>query len=199
MDFELLERAWRSSANRPSEAASAYLLEDMMQTLSKRRREFRGVLIFGALMLTVQTSLISHALLVQRVLDPGREWGALLMLAVGWTTLIAVASHFRNYLRAYPDPEANMAAALEALIGENLASQRRMQLMGVAGLMFVAAMAISLVQLQQVGKMSWSNVRDFAIVFGFGFALAIAYGLWRYFRVLKPEGERLERLSSEYH
>lgn len=198
MDFELLERAWRSSANRPSEAASAYVLEETMQTLSKRRQQFRGIIILGTFGLTVQTGLIAHALFVQRVIDPGSEWGALLILAVGWGALIAVGLHFRNYLRAFPDPDATMAAALAALIGENRASLRRMQLMGIAGVLFIAATAISLVQLQGVGKMSWSNVRDFAIIFGGGFALGIAYGLWRYFRVLKREGERLERLYSEY-
>ena len=198
MDFELLERVWRSNANRPSEAASAYLMEEMMQTLNKRRRDFRGLMVFAGLALMLQTGLLLHALAIQKVMDLSSEWGAFLMLALGWGTLVAVGLQFQRHLHAYPDPEATMAATLRALIDENLTARRRLQLLGIAGLLFFGATAISLIQLQHVGKMSWGNVRDFTILFGGGFLAGVGYAVWRYFRVLKPEGERLERLHADY-
>lgn len=198
MDFEILERAWRSNANRPSDAAAAYLMEEMMQTLRKRRNDVRGIVVFAGLALIVQTGLIVHALRVQRVMDAGREWGALLMIAVAWAALVWVGLHFRRHLLAFPDPYVSTAATLRALADENRATMQRMRFMGVAGLLFVLATALSLGQLVAVDKMTPGNVRDFSILFGGGFLAGATYGLWRYFRVLKPESMRLQRLLQEY-
>lgn len=198
MDFEILERAWRSNANRPSDAAVAYLMEEMMQTLRKRRSEMRGIVVFAGLALVLQTALIGHALLVQRIMDAGREWGPLLMIGLAWAALVWVALQFRRHLLDFPDPYVSTAATLRALIGENRATMQRMRFLGVAGLLFVVATALSLGQLQAVDKMTPGNVRDFAILFGGGFLIGAAYSIWRYFRVLQPEHARLQRLLDEY-
>lgn len=198
MDFDRLERAWRSNANRPSEAAAAYLMEEMMETLKKRRGEMRGILIFAGLALIVQTWLILHALIAQTVMDAGQEWGAFLMLGIGWVALATVGWRFRQHLLAYPDPYSSSSETLRALLDENRSQRQRMRFMGLVAVLFVAATALTLGQLQEVGKMTAGNIRDFAIVFGGGFLLGLVYALWRYFRILKPEGARLERLLADY-
>ena len=198
MDFERLERAWRSHANRLPDAAAAYVMEEMMQTLKKRRNEVRGILIFAGLALTLQTGLILHALLVDQVLIPGREWGAFLMLGIGWAALAFIGFRFRQHLLAYPDPYSSSSDTLRALLDQNRSERQRMRFLGVAGIFFVAATALTLGQLEAVGKMTPANIRDFSILFGGGFLLGLVYACWRYFRVLKPEGARLERLLADY-
>ena len=169
-----------------------------MNQLRKKRGEVRGLIAFGAIALLVQTGLILHALTVQRVMDVQMEWGALLMLGVGWATLVVIAAQFRRHMLAFPDPGESMAARLRALIDENRTAMRRMRFMALAGLLFVAATGLTLAQLHEVDKMSLSNIRDFSILFGGGFLIGAAYGVWRYFRTLKPEDERLRRLLAQY-
>jgi hypothetical protein len=173
-------------------------MEEMMLTLKKRRSDVRGVLVFGLLALIVQTAMISHALLVQRVLDVGREWGVFLMLGTAWIAIVVVALQFRRHLLAYPDPFASTPATLQALLDENRTAMARSRFMGWAGLLFAATTGLTLGQLVAVDKMTLGNVRDFSIVFAGGMLIGTAYGIWRYFRVLKPEGQRIERLLADY-
>jgi len=61
-----------------------------------------------------------------------------------------------------------------------------------------AALALSVGQLYAVGKMEWRHVVQGSVMFGGALLLSAAIHAIRYFRVLRPEGERLKRLLAQY-
>lgn len=197
-DFERLERVWSSSANQPGEAAQAYLMEDVMNTLAKRRRDFRIQIGLIGLALLVWTGMMAHATLVREVIDPSREWGAALLMLVAWALYGIVIRQYRRHIDAFPDPEASMPETLRALIDENATSRRRVRTMAIALPLFIGAMAIALGQMQAIGKMTPSNIRDFSLLATAGLLCSAATFGIRYFRTLRPEARRLKRLLQEY-
>ncbi len=199
MDFERLERAWRSPANAPAEAACAYLLEETMDTLTRRRNAFTFGTGIIAVVLTAWTGKIVWDWFENPFpFDIANEWGAVAMLILPWVALVAVRAQFDRHLRAFPNPDASMPETLKALIDENRTARRRVQLMAVLMTLGAAALAVALGQLVEVGKMTPGNVRDGAILFGGVFAVVWGGIAINYFTRLKPEGARLQRLLAEY-
>lgn len=199
MDFERLERAWNGPANTPDEAASAYVLGEMMDTLKKRRQattRFTGfigmVLVFWAAVIVWKMSVDPFPF------DVSREWAIIPLILLPWIGLFLIKRRQRLHLTAHPDPYASAPATLRALLDENLTARRRLVITSglmLAGIIIVAA---ALNQLVAVGKMTPDNVMQGSIAFGVLMAAIAAYKAWHYTRVLKPEGERLQRLLSDY-
>ena len=198
MNFERLEQAWNSHANDPPRAAIAYLTEEIMDDLKKRRRRIVGLLTIGALALAAETALVVAAALDDGVMDLGREWGALLPFGLAWVVLLILVHQFRRHLDRHPDPHLSMPATLAALIDFNRGEMSRIRIMAVAFAALSASLVVAVGQLESVGKMTAGNVRDMAIVFGLFFAGLGVYGAWRYFKVLRPEHDRLVRLRNDY-
>jgi hypothetical protein len=199
MDFERLERAWRSSANSPSEAAQTYLMEEMMETLKKRRRDFRGFIGLTAIVLTAWTMKIGYDVIVNPFpFELSREWAALPLFMLPWAALFFVAAQHRRHMDAFPDPYRSTPDTLRALIDENDMAQARTRWMGAITLLCIGLLALMLGQLMSVGKMTAQNVLQGSILFGTIFAGIWTYYIWHYFRKLKPEGERLRRLLADY-
>lgn len=199
MDFEQLERAWRSSANSPTAAAVAYLTEDIMQTLQRRRGQFRTFLGLMAVLLSAWTGVIAwHAVADPFPFDVAGEWGALALLVLPWVALFIVGGLYARHLRAHPDPYASTADTLRGLIDENDMAQRRFRLMAAIMAIGVVGLAVALGQLVAAGRMTPQNVRDGAILFGVVLSLVWGVLTVNYFRRLKPEGERLKRLLAQY-
>lgn len=199
MDFERLERAWRSPANTPAEAAAAYLVEETMQTLKQRRRSFHTLTAIVGAALLIWTGKIAFTWFTAPFpFDLSREWAMVALLVLPWIALIVVRGQYARHLAAYPDPETCMPQALRALIDENRMARRRVQFMAVMMGLGIAALAIALGQLVEVGKMTPQNLRDGAILFGVVFAAVWGSIGVNYFLRLKPEGKRLERLLAEY-
>ncbi|MBJ7418519.1 MAG: hypothetical protein JHC88_24220 [Niveispirillum sp.] len=63
---------------------------------------------------------------------------------------------------------------------------------------FLSALGLAVMQLGDVGKMTGGNIRDFALLATVGFGLSGGIMAVRYFRVLKPEAERLRRVLRQY-
>lgn len=199
MDFERLERAWRSPANSPADAAVAYLTEETMQTLKARRRQFHTLTAIAGIALLLWTGRIVWAWFTEPFpFDLQQEWGAVAMLVLPWIALFVARAGFARHLAAYPDPDASMPDALRALIDENRLARRRVVFMVVMMALGIGALAVALGQLVEVGKMTPENVRDGAILFGAVFAVVWGWIAVNYFTRLKPEGERLRRLLAEY-
>lgn len=199
MDFERLERAWRSSANSPSAAAQAYLMEEMMKTLDKRRRDFRGFIGIIGLVLTFWTVKIANDLVFNPFpFDFSREWAALPLFLMPWAALFFLAAQYKRHMEAFPDPYRSAPDTLRALIDENDAAQNRTRWMAGMTLVCIVFLALALGQLMSVGKMTGQNVFQGSILFGTIFAGVWAYHGWQYFRKLRPEGERLRRLLVDY-
>lgn len=199
MDFERLERAWRSNANSPSEAATAYLMEETMDTLKRRRRDFQAFTTFIGLLLAAWTAKIVFDVVTDPFpFDLSREWSALPLAALPWGAFLVMRAQHARHLRAHPDPYASMPATLRALLDENAAAQRRTRWMGCLMLVFVALIALALRQLVDVGKMTPENVFQGSLMFGGMMTVVWGVVTVEYFRKLRPEGVRLARLLQQY-
>jgi hypothetical protein len=199
MDFERLERAWRSSANSPSAAAQAYLMEEMMETLNKRRRDFRGFIGIIGLVLVLWTAKIAYDVVFNPFpFDFSREWAVLPLFALPWAALFFLGAQYKRHMEAFPDPYRSTPDTLRALIDENEVAQKRTRWMAGMTLVCIGLLTLMLGQLMSVGKMTGQNVFQGSILFGAIFAGIWAYHGWAYFKKLRPEGERLKRLLSEF-
>jgi hypothetical protein len=198
MDFERLERAWQSSANSLPEAAKTYLMEEMMETLKKRRRDFRNFTGLVGLVLALWTVKIAYDVIVDPFpFDATREWAAFPLLMLPWVALLFVRAQQKRHLAAFPDPYRSTPEMLRALIDENATALARTRWMAGITAVCVALLALMLRQLVSVGKMSEQNVLQGSILFGAIFAGIWLYYGWEYFRRLRPEGERLRRLLAD--
>ena len=199
MDFERLERAWQSSANSLPEAAKTYLMEEMMETLKKRRREFRNFTIMVGLVLAAWTGKIAYDVIFNPFpFDATREWSAFPLLMLPWAALLFVRRQQKRHLAAFPDPYRSTPEILRALIDENDTAMARTRWRAGITAVCVALLALMLRQLLSVGKMTEQNVLQGSILFGTILGGIWLYYGWQYFRKLKPEGERLRRLLMDF-
>lgn len=198
IDFETLERAWRSGANTPSEAAQAYVTEGLEATLRRRRREARGLLVISGGLLTIWSGLILHAHFVRGLVDFAREWSVILIFLLSWGSLGFVVWQLRQHMTRHPDPYASTWATLQALLDENLGGQRRTFVMLALQLVLAAVLTLFFRQMLEVGKMEPAHVQQMAVLFAAIFAGIDGWLLWRLVRVLRPDARRLERLLADY-
>jgi ferric-dicitrate binding protein FerR (iron transport regulator) len=199
MDFERLERAWRSPANTPAEAAAVYIVEETMDALKTRRRTVNTITAMAGLALVLWTGRIVRDVFTSPFpFDLSSEWGAVAMLVLPWIALVVARLQIARHLSAHPDPYASMPDTLRALIDENRGARRRVIFMAAMMGLGLAALAVTLFQLVEVGKMTPANVRDGAIVFGVVFAVVWGSIGVNYFTRLKPEAARLQRLLADY-
>ena len=198
MDFDTLERLWRSEANDRVSVAEAYLLEATIKTLKYRRKAFViGMGLIGLALMT-WSSALAYAVIVGKIADMSREWGALALLLVSWVAFLIAIAQQRQHLNAYHERTAAMPEVLRALIDENRTGQSRVRMMGIALAVFTVVLAICQWQLYAVGKMEVRDVVQTSILFASALGLATIIQVVRYVHVLRPEGERLRRLLDQY-
>jgi hypothetical protein len=198
MDFETLERLWRSEANDRATVAETYVLETTMKTLKQRRGAFSTGMGLIGLALMVWTAAVIYAVASGKIADVTREWGIFALLFVSWIAFLWAQAQQRRHMQAYPDAMVSMPEALNGLIDENRTAQARTRMMGIAFVVFAAVLTVSVWQLYTVGKMEWRHVIQGSILFGGALLLSATIHAIRYLRVLKPEGERLRRLLDQY-
>lgn len=198
MDFETLEKLWRSEANDRATVAETYVLEATLKTLSKRRSAFSTGMGLIGLALLIWTGAVIYAVVMGKIADITREWGIIALLAVSWLAFLRAQAQHRRHLQAWPNATVSMPEALNALIDENRTAKARTRMMGIAFLIFTVVLALSVGQLYAVGKMEWRHVVQGSILFGGALLLSAAIHAIRYFRVLTPEGERLKTLLAQY-
>lgn len=198
MDFETLESLWRSEANDRATVAETYVLEATLKTLRQRRGAFSTGMGLIGLALLAWTGAIIYAVVAGKIVDITREWGIVALLAVSWLAFLRAQTQQRRHLQAWPHATVSMPEALDALIDENRTAKARTRMMGIAFLAFAVVLALSVSELYAVGKMEWRHVVQGSVMFGGALLLSAALHALRYFRVLRPEGERLKRLLAQY-
>ncbi|MDC7684894.1 hypothetical protein PQU92_16540 [Asticcacaulis sp. BYS171W] len=198
MKLETFERLWRAHANDLSQTAQACLMEDMMQTMKRRRAGQSAFFLFLAAVLGTMTFVFGYGVIKHDNFDPTREWGAIVMLIMPWIALILMKRAFDRHVRRFPDPAASLPEQLSAQLDENrMAQQKAVVMFGLMAL-FPVATGVALWQLLSVGKMEVAHVQQGALLFGSVLGISLVIQIVRYLRVLKPEGERLKRLLEEY-
>ncbi|HVZ30710.1 MAG TPA: hypothetical protein VG839_09980 [Asticcacaulis sp.] len=197
MDFKTLERLWASNENNLSKAAEAYVLEEAMKTLARRRSASANTLWLVGFGLIVWTIAVAYAVMAAKI-DVRREWGVFLMLGVSWAAFFRVQAQHRRHMGAYPGTGASMLETLQALRDENHVRQRRAKLLAVASAVFCGTIAVALWQLHAVGKMTSRDVLQGSIVFGGAMLVSATVQAVVHFGFTRPEGERLKRLLRDY-
>jgi hypothetical protein len=194
MDFERLEQAWRSEANRPSEAQQAKLTEELMTTLKTRRRTEFLLAAIPFTAMTVFTVIAGASVL--RGGEDFRDWAGMAMLGVCWVVMIAV---FWNGFRARTrDTGQPMRDTLAGLLARNQAARRNYMTFCALTPVFLFPLWMGFDHLKDDGRMSASQgFQAMALCVG---ALVASYG-WntlRFYWVMKPEQRRLEGLLQQY-
>ena len=196
MEFDRLEQAWRSEANTPDDKAKAYLMEQLMHMLQTRRR---GEMLFAVIpvaAMTFFTAVAGRSILAGRV-DLDREWGALAMLGVCWAVLAAVL--IAALLAKRPPRDGSpMRQTLEAMLAANRRARVNYRIFWMSLPVFILPTLIGVFQLNEVGKATERNVGQMLLMFGVALAASLGWNALRFFKVLKPEQRRLEKLLAEY-
>jgi len=196
MEFDRLERAWRSEANTPDAQAQAYLMEQMMQMLKARRRGETLLFAIPVAAMTLFTAIAARSFLTGRS-DLAHEWGALAMLAVCWAVLAAV--FFAALLVRRPRGDGSpVRQTLEAMLAANRRARINYRIFWMSLPVFILPTLIGLFQLNEVGKATDRNVWQMLLLFGVALAASLGWNALRFFKVLKPEQRRLEGLLKEY-
>lgn len=194
MDFERLEQAWRSEANRPSEEQQARLMEELMTTLKTRRRTdiLLAAIPFAAMI--VFTGIAAAALLGGRRDLTG--WPAMAMLGVCWIVMIAVFwNGFRTRARDTGQP---MRDTLAGLLARNHAARRNYHLFWMMVPVFLVPLWFAIERLQREGKMEGAQGVQALAVCGGALLASFGWNTLRFYWVMKPEQRRLEALLGEY-
>jgi hypothetical protein len=196
MDMARLERAWAGAANRAEEAAGLYLIDSAMAEVARRGRDFRLRMGLIGAALGGWSLVAAYGIVGRGNVDPTREWGSLLLLAIAWA-VYALAVR-RGWEGGATPPPASLPESLRALLSGVESAMGRIRVMGVAVPLFLMALGLAVTQLGNVGKMTGGNIRDFALLAIVGFGLSGSIMAVRYFRILKPEAERLRWLLRQY-
>lgn len=196
MDYEVLRNAWRSNANAPNAAASAYLLGEAQNTLVQRSRNTRRMLAFAAVMLTIPLALMGLDMLTGQVdaIDLTREWGLIPFALIPFAALIVIAS------RAAPiaPSTATLLDAFRALRTDNTAACLRIYIIGGSMLAFAPLLYVLLGQLVATGKMAPHEMQSAGLVLGGALAVGALWMVIRLVTKLRPEQRHLDALIGQY-
>jgi len=196
MDYEALRNAWRSNANAPNAAASAYLLGEAQNTLVQRSRNTRRMLAFAAVMLTIPLALMGLDMLTGQVdaIDLTREWGLIPFALIPFAALIVIAS------RAAPiaPSTATLLDAFRALRTDNTAARLRVYIIGGSMLVFAPLLYVLLGQLVATGKMAPHEMQSAGLVLGGALAVGALWMVIRLVTKLRPEQRHLDALIGQY-
>lgn len=196
MDYEALRNAWRSNANAPDAAASAYLLGEAQNTLVHRSRTTRRMLAFAAVMLTIPLALMGLDMLTGQVdaIDLTREWGLIPFALIPFAALIVIARRASPAART----TATLLGAFHALRADNKAAQLRIFIIGGAMLVFAPLLYVLLGQLVATGKMAPHEMRSAGLVLGGALALGALWMVIKLVTKLRPEQRHLDALIDQY-
>lgn len=196
MDYEALRNAWRSNANAPNAAASAYLLGEAQNTLVQRSRNTRRMLAFAAVMLTIPLALMGLDMLTGQVdaIDLTREWGLIPFALIPFAALIVIAR------RAAPiaPSTATLLDAFRALRTDNTAACLRIYIIGGSMLAFAPLLYVLLGQLVATGKMAPHEMQSAGLVLGGALAVGALWMVIKLVTKLRPEQRHLDALIGQY-
>ncbi len=196
MDYETLRNAWRAAGNNPDAAASAYLVNDVQATLSRRRAHLRRLLAFAAVMLTIPLGLMAIDIVTGQsdAIDLTREWGLVPFALIPFAALILIARR-----GAHRDiPAGTLLESFRALRADNAAARMRIFIIGGAMLAFAPLLIMLLNQLVAVGKMAPHEMQSAALVLGGALALSAVWMVVKYLVQLTPERRHLDALIAQY-
>lgn len=197
MSTDDLHHAWKSPANRPSPEAAARERAAFVLLLQREYRSFRFWVIRAFSLLAVITIGLGVSVASKGSFDVKGEWAVLLLLALPWVGAIGFLRRHLQHRRAHPDYNQSVAHSVRALLDANRAAQQRSRmLLGLFALM-APVLAVSIWQLQQVGKARPHEAASLATVMAVVMVLS-SLGVYWQSRRLRPEEKRLTELAAEF-
>jgi hypothetical protein len=199
IDFSVLEAAWRSSGNTPSAAASAYLTEELVSTLKRRRAALDRMLAFAGVVLTIFVGRVLIDVLTGRA-NPAellREWAVLPLLAVPLVVLLILMRARRSRVRT-PDGTMPLAETFRTALADNAAARMTLRIILASQIVAMPLLVVALFQLGASGKMAPHEQMSAGVVLGGALLSGIAFVVVRYVTQLLPERRQLESLIEQY-
>jgi len=198
MNFDDIEKMWRSPQNALSPAGLARQKTELEQKL---RREYRGFLIVtgaGSIWLLLCVGAFLRYLASGGAFELQREWGAVVLFAL---PLFAAVLFFRQYYRhrtAHAGYGGSIAATVRALLDENRLAQTRIKVIGAMYVIMTLLAPLIVNQLLEAGKVRPREVASMAVVFG---AIVLIGGgglVWEFRRNLRPRQRELQTILQSY-
>jgi len=197
MNRDRLNDLWNSDSNRPDTVAGAYLAEQFLAGLRRRRRWQVAWLTWTFFALTVITVWAAVHALAQGVSSLVSQWSLIPMLALPWIVALRLLAQFRRERTPEPDAALPLREALAAARLSNLAERRRLAFIGLLLAVMTPVVGLAVWQLHGAGKATANQAWSMAAVFGAALALGgLTVALRLGFR-LQPEGRRLEALQQD--
>jgi hypothetical protein len=200
MNLERLQTAWRSSANNPSRAASAYLMSELAGTLRRRRAIARGqiMFVFAACALVLIMFTINVTSGRGAPIDWAREWAVLPYMLAPLAAALLIWRLLGRFDAAHPQGDLSLAESFRALRDWNSASRTRLRVIAATLAASGLALFVLIPQLAAVGKIAPAQTLQMAIVLGGGLVSGATFVAFSYFAKLGPERRRLEALIRQY-
>lgn len=195
MDFEAMQRLWRSPANEPDPDVRAAMIAQAHIALSRRRSRLRRLIVFAAVALSLPLALIALELIVGggAIVDLRAQWALIPLVAIPAAILLLVARSSSNAM-----VEGSLLSAFRALKADNAKARARIVVIGAAMLVFVPALGVVLNQLVATGQMAAHELASaMAVLFG-ALALSALWMIAKYLLQLRPEAQRLDSLLRQY-
>ena len=196
MNPDDIRKAWNSPREISSPAAREQLAGDFIRRIARRRR-FRAIWLTNTIVwLTLAGAAFARTVASGRF-DFVREWAAIPLLVLPWmAALVFLRQHLKSSGpssdRAVPAADS-MRIALAATETE-LAGLKRVALL-LVGLAPIVALAV--IQLEAVGKVSPREQAGMAVFFGAALAAGLAAVGLRCFRRILPQRNHLRAVLAE--
>lgn len=197
-----LDHLWRSPLNQPS---AAQLEQNKMKFLTDLRRRHRGAVIFMIWILMVM-SFITGKVVVQLIwpdpamdrIDPAREWGFLLLLALPWACLFLFFRRYRQHRARHADFAQSISASLRALLDENRIARDRQKWVAWLWAFMMGLMPLVVHQLRAAGKAGDEILVPAFVLLPLLMLAVFGWMLWRDRQILGPRQRHLESLLASY-
>ena len=202
MNFDDIQKTWRSPLNQPS---AAQLEKDKMKFVSDLKRRHRGnLLLLGlvfALLLFITGKIVLHVLMPDPQLakvDLRREWTIIPFFALPWIGWLVLVHLYRRHRRQHPDYAKSIAATVAGLLDENQMERTRYKV--IAALLVVSALVLPAViaQLRAVGKVGDEIVVPAYAIYPAYVVFVLIWAAVHYRRKLLPRKRELEALLATY-
>ncbi|MGV3773696.1 MAG: hypothetical protein ACO1QB_12400 [Verrucomicrobiales bacterium] len=201
MNFDEIEKLWRSPINQPS---TQQIEKEKMNFVNDLKKKHLGQIAFCAWIFAVLAFLtgkiIVHIVWPDPALDPvnlKREWSVVPYLALPWIALVYMVWQLRRHRREHVNYDRSIQASIKALLDENRMARNRNKFMAFHLVLTALATPLVVSQIKAVGKAGDEiNVMYWGVPVLLGAIICSIY--FHQKRKLLPKKQELETLLRSY-
>lgn len=198
MSFDDLSDLWKSTGNQPARAEIENQRENFVASLRRDRRMLYARLGLAVVLLMVPLVVFAARLAGDAPFPfaPAREWGVWVLLALPAIGAVLFFRSQRRHDRMHADYGRSADHTLRAMVDANQAAQQRARVMMVLLGLSAPALALSVWQLQEVGKARPHEAASLVTLMAVVLAASWGRIFWKR-RQLSSQRLRLESLLTE--